>query len=182
MAIVLPQGRLNNATDKTVRDFVAEHARILAVVGLHGNTFKPHTGTKTSVLFCQKWNDDPEASPRLRCPKVDDYPVFFAVSQQGGKDTSGEYVYLTDDRGWRLYDLHDHPMVDHDLFNLRAYLADQLEQRLAVAKTVTQRQAIRDAHAAKLPFIPDRPGIADAFREWGQKQHFGFCFDNVGEA
>jgi len=26
-------------------------------------TFKPHTGTKISVLFVQKWNDDPKASP-----------------------------------------------------------------------------------------------------------------------
>ncbi|MFH1920507.1 MAG: N-6 DNA methylase [Planctomycetota bacterium] len=178
MAIVLPQGRLNNSTDKAVRDFIADHARILAVVGLHGNTFKPHTGTKTSILFLQKWNNDRSAPPRLRCPRVEDYPIFFATSQQGGKDTSGEYVYLADDKGRRLYDLHAHPMVDHDLFNLRAYLTDQLEQRLAVAKAAAQKQDIRNAHDAKLPFVPDRPGIADAFREWGRKQGFAFCFDD----
>lgn len=178
MAIVLPQGRLNNTTDKNIRDFVAQHARILAVVGLHGNMFKPHTGTKTSILFLQKWNDDPGASPRLRCPRVDDYPIFFAVSQHGGKDTSGEYVYLTDDKGSRLYDLHSHPMVNHDLFNLRTYVAKQLEQRLAAARTDAQRRPIRDAYAFKLPFVPDRPGIADAFREWGRKQGFAFCSDN----
>ena len=51
MAIVLPQGRLNNTNDEYIRKFIMELARILAVVGLHGNTFKPHTGTKTSVLF-----------------------------------------------------------------------------------------------------------------------------------
>jgi len=181
MAIVLPQGRMNNTTDKTIRDFIADHARILAVVGLHGNTFKPHTGTKTSILFVQKWNDDPDAPTALRCPKVDDYPVFFATSQQGGKDTSGEYVYLTNDKGRRLYDLHAHPMVDHDLYNLRNYLADQLEQCLSAAKTDTEQQTIRDAHAAKLPFVPDRLGIADAFREWGRKQGFGFCDDEGGE-
>ncbi len=157
MAIVLPQGRMNNTTDKIIRGFIADHARILSVVGLYGNTFKPHAGTKTSILFCQKWNDDPKAPPRLRCPKVDDYPIFFAVSQQGGKDTSGEYIYLTDDKSRRLYDLHAHPIVDHDLFNLRAYLADQLGQRLAVANTAARKQAIRDAHDAKLPFVPDRP-------------------------
>ena len=50
MAIVLPQGRFNNTTDKYIRAFIAERGRILAVVGLHGNTFKPHTGTKISVL------------------------------------------------------------------------------------------------------------------------------------
>ena len=163
MAIVLPQGRMNNTTDQNIRDFIAAHARILAVVGLHGNTFKPHTGTKTSIMFCQKWNDDPKAPLRLRCPTVADYLIFFAVSQRGGKDTSGEYVYLTDHKGRRLYDLYGHPMVDHDLFNLRAYLRNQLEQRLAVARDTAEKQAIRDAHDGKLPFVPDRPGIADAF-------------------
>ncbi|MEX1258126.1 MAG: N-6 DNA methylase [Gemmatimonadota bacterium] len=181
MAIVLPQGRLNNTTDKIIRDFIAHHARILAVVGLHVNTFKPHTGTKTSILFVQKWNDHPDAPPALRCPKAEDYPIFFATSQQGGKDTSGEYVYLTDDKGRRLYDLHAHPMVDHDLYNLRNYLADQLEQRLGAAKTGTEKQTIRDAHAAKLPFVPDRLGIADAFRDWGRNQGFGFCDDEGRE-
>ena len=63
MAIVLPQGRFNNTSDKYIRGFIAEHARILAVVGLDTNTFKPHTGTKTSVLFLQKWNDDPDQGP-----------------------------------------------------------------------------------------------------------------------
>jgi type I restriction enzyme M protein len=177
MAIVLPQGRLNNTTDRNIRDFIAEHARILAVVGLHGNTFKPHTGTKTSILFLQKWNDDPSAPPRLRCQKVDDYLIFFATSQQGGKDNSGEYIYLKDNKGRRLYDLHTHPMVDHDLYNLRSYLANQLEQRISVAHTAEQKQAVRDAYEARLPFVPDRSGIADAFREWGRKQGFAFCFD-----
>lgn len=57
MAIVLPQGRLNNTNDLPIRNFLFSKARILAVVGLHGNTFKPHTGTKTSVIFLQKYTD-----------------------------------------------------------------------------------------------------------------------------
>lgn len=56
-AIVLPQGRLNNTNDEYIRKFIMGKARILAVVGLHGNTFKPHTGTKTSVLFLQKYTE-----------------------------------------------------------------------------------------------------------------------------
>jgi len=32
-----------------------DKARILAVVGLNGNTFKRHTGTKTSIVFLQKY-------------------------------------------------------------------------------------------------------------------------------
>lgn len=53
MAVVLPQGVFNNSSDKFIRDFIAKKCRILAVVGLHGNTFKPHTGIKTSVLLCR---------------------------------------------------------------------------------------------------------------------------------
>jgi len=58
MAIVLPQGLLNNTNAEYIRRFVIDEARILAVVGLHVNSFKPHTGTKTSVLFLQKYTDE----------------------------------------------------------------------------------------------------------------------------
>ena len=91
MAVVLPQGRFNNASDKAVREFIAEHCRLLAVVGLHGNVFKPHTGTKTSVLFVQKWNDDPAEG--ALCPKKDDYPIFFATMREPSKDNSGDKIY-----------------------------------------------------------------------------------------
>ena len=90
-AVVLPQGPYNNATDKDLREYLAAHCRILAVVGLHGNAFKPHTGTKTSVLFVQKWNDDPTAEPL--CPKMDDYPIFFATMREPSKDSSGDKIY-----------------------------------------------------------------------------------------
>lgn len=68
MAIVLPQGLLNNTNAEYIRRFVIDEARILAVVGLHGNTFKPHTGTKTSVLFLQKYTD--EEKNRIQCIKA----------------------------------------------------------------------------------------------------------------
>lgn len=58
MAIVLPQGLLNNTSVEYIRRFIINEARILAVVGLHVNTFKPHTGTKTSVLFLRKYTNE----------------------------------------------------------------------------------------------------------------------------
>ena len=128
MAIVLPQGRLNNARDKRVREFVAERCRILAVVGLHPNTFKPHTGTKTSVLFVQKWNDDPAAGPL--CPKVDDYNIFFATQQLPSKDTSGERIYEDRD-GSHLRDSHGHWVVQHDLFNHEGLTQDGIAEAFA---------------------------------------------------
>jgi len=117
MAIVLPQGRLNNTSDKDIREFIADKARIIAVVGLHNNTFKPHSGTKTSVLFVQKWDDK-------LCPKKDNYPIFFAVSEKSGKDNSGEYVYVKNGDGKRRLDKYGHLIVDHDLHNHNKELPD----------------------------------------------------------
>ena len=57
-AIVLPQGKFNNSSLTFIREWILKKARLLAVVGLHPNTFKPHTGTKTSVLFLQKYTQD----------------------------------------------------------------------------------------------------------------------------
>ncbi len=110
MAIVLPQGRFNNSSDKYIRDFITERCRILAVVGLHGNVFKPHTGTKTSVLFVQKWDDE-------LCPRKDDYPIFFATMRTPSKDNSGEKIYCVDTEGKAILDKHNHLIVKHDLYN-----------------------------------------------------------------
>ena len=57
-AIVLPQGKFNNSSLAFIREWILKRARLLAVVGLHGNTFKPHTGTKTSVLVVQKYTKE----------------------------------------------------------------------------------------------------------------------------
>lgn len=108
MAIVLPQGRFNNTSDKQVREFIMDRARLIAVVGLDGNTFKPHTGTKTSVLFVQKWDD------KLN-PKCDDYPIFMAVSENSGKDNSGKEIWAVNENGERLLDEHNHLVQQHDL-------------------------------------------------------------------
>ena len=67
MAIVLPQSLLNSASAEYTRRFIIDKARILAVVGLHGNTFKPHTGIKTSILFLQKYtNEEKQKIQRIK--------------------------------------------------------------------------------------------------------------------
>lgn len=124
MAIVLPQGRFNNSSDKYIRDFIAERCRILAVVGLHGNTFKPHTGTKTSVLFVQKWDDE-------LCPKKDDYPIFFATQQKKGKDNSGDKIYVKLADGSNTLDSHGHLVVEHDLYNHENITGDGIAEAFA---------------------------------------------------
>jgi type I restriction enzyme M protein len=128
MAIVLPQGRFNNQSDWGIRQYIAQHARILAVVGLHGNSFKPHTGTKTSVLFVQKWHPD-------ICPQKTNYPIFFATQQLEGKNNSGDKLFwktdktgTTTDLDLALKDQNNHPIVYHDLFNTEGLTQDGIAE------------------------------------------------------
>ncbi|MEN9480148.1 MAG: hypothetical protein RLZZ298_1543 [Pseudomonadota bacterium] len=173
LALVLPQGRFNNSSDKRIREYMAEHCRILAVVGLHGNVFKPHTGTKTSVIFLQKWNDNPAAGDL--CRRVDDYPIFFATMREPSKDNSGDKIFVKQkdmaqwaadeattpencvaeavDRydvtprnlGEFVLDEHEHLVVKHDLFS----------------------HQLKDGKRT-----PD--GIAEAFIEFAKKEKLSF--------
>jgi len=114
-AIVLPQGNLNNLGTRALRSYIAGRARLIAVVGLHVNSFKPFTGTKTSVVFLQKWGGDAGEA-------LEDYPVFMATSQRSGKNNSGQYNFKTDDKGNQV-DEEGVPVteslrpaaIDHDL-------------------------------------------------------------------
>jgi len=160
MAIVLPQGRFNNSTDQYIREYIAKRCRILAVVGLHGNTFKPHTGTKTSVLFVQKWQND-KSQPHYN-PQVEDYPIFFATQTLEGKNSRGDKLYWTKDRKGTttdpklaLCDKYGHPIIYHDLFATMDYDWD------AKAKKNVPRQ-----------LTPD--GIAEAFAEFAKKEKLDF--------
>lgn len=84
--------------------------------------FKPHTGTKTSVLFVQKWDDK-------LCPKKDDYPIFFATMQKPSKDSSGDKIYVKDPAtGENKLDSHGHLIVDHDLYNHEGLTQDGIAE------------------------------------------------------
>lgn len=74
----------------------------------------------------QKWNDDKKAGPL--CKKVDDYPIFFAVSERPGKNNSGDYVHIKNGEGKLKLDHNGHFIVDHDLHNHDGELPDGIAE------------------------------------------------------
>lgn len=162
MAVVLPQGRFNNSSDKQIREFIAEHCRILGVVGLHGNVFKPHTGTKTSVLLVQKWDDK-------LCPKVEDYPIFFATMQESSKDNSGEKIFVRK---------KDFPKSAKKEANV-SMASEPIDHYEATPQTL--EEYLLDTHGHLIVkhdlFNHDgltKDGIAEAFAEFGKKEQLSF--------
>lgn len=133
LAVVLPQGIFNNTSEEYIRKHIMQKARILAVVGLHGNSFKPHTGTKTSVIFLQKWNaNDLDAGGN---PKVANYPIFFASSKQSFKNNSGDYIFEKDANGNIVKDTDGNPKYLSDLDEItEAFVAWGEEQELSFLK------------------------------------------------
>jgi type I restriction enzyme M protein len=97
---------------------------------LQGNMFKPFTGTKTSVLFLQKWQDDGE---RI---SAGDYRIFFATNQKSGKDNSGEYIWLDKETNERVHDIAgkvigEQLTLNHDLHEIvGAFKVFAKEERL----------------------------------------------------
>lgn len=91
LAMVLRHNRFDHPDYQEFRDFLVTQARILAVVGLDDYTFRPGHIRKCSVLFLQKWNDDPAAGPL--CPHAADYPVFFAQQKREGTNVQGDRQY-----------------------------------------------------------------------------------------
>lgn len=170
MAVVLPQGRFNNSSDKQIREYIAERCRILGVVGLHGNVFKPHTGTKTSVLLVQKWNDDPKMG--ALCPKVDDYPIFFATMQEPSKDNSGEKIYVKK---------KDYPQNSKKISNAKSVdeVAEPVDHYDELPQNLDEYQLDYHGHLIVKHdlFNHDgmtQDGIAEAFIQFAKKEQLSF--------
>lgn len=97
MAIVLPNGILENKTLSYVREFIMNETKILGIVSLPSKTFIPHgTGVKTSILFVQKLDEG-----ILKSEKESDYPIFFSIIENVGYagNKNGTAIYKEDING-----------------------------------------------------------------------------------
>ncbi len=103
MAIVLPDGLLQNISNSHIRFWIRSQAKVLGVVSIPQEAFVPYgTGIKTSLLLLQKL---PATADR----------VFMARIQRIGYDVKGQPVYKRDDNGKLIRTPAGLPVIDDDI-------------------------------------------------------------------
>lgn len=103
MAIVVPDAILGapGVEYACVREWIIQHCKIIASIDLHPDTFQPHNGTQTSVLFLQKKTQE-EIDGELRTHRMKNYNVFFAMVDKIGHDKRGNDIFKRDKEGNEL--------------------------------------------------------------------------------
>ena len=105
MAIVLPEGLLQNISSGHVRFWIRTQANVLGVVSIPQEAFVPYgTGIKTSLMLLQKHPSDKQH-----------HACFMARMQKVGYDVKGQVTYKRDGAGKLLRDTSVACIVDDDV-------------------------------------------------------------------
>lgn len=87
LAIVLPNGLLNNPGLAFFRNRILAQAQLLAVVDMHRDLFQPRNDTQTSMVLLRKWAIGESEMTH------GDYPVFMAIADSVGHNKRGVTVH-----------------------------------------------------------------------------------------
>ncbi|MGC4855909.1 N-6 DNA methylase [Micromonospora sp. DT4] len=96
MAMVIPNGILNNPGLEYVRQWLLENTQILAVVDMHRDLFQPKNDTQTSMVLLRRLSGDEAAAAQ---ESGLDYPIFMAVGEKIGHDKRGNVIYRRTETG-----------------------------------------------------------------------------------
>jgi len=104
MAVVLPDGLLQNVSSGYVRAWLKTKAEVAAVISIPQEAFVPYgTGIKTSLVLLRKF---PVAHP---------LPCFMARINKMGYDVKGQPIFQRDKMGRMLSANDGTPLVDDDI-------------------------------------------------------------------
>lgn len=143
MAIVLPNGILNNPALGYVRHWILRNAQVIAVVDMARELFQPKNDTQTSMVLLRRLSpEERTAAAKKRL----NYPVFMAVTEKIGHDKRGNTIYR------RLPTGEDMLVERRDaIIHVDPKTGDHRTEERAIRERVVDDEL---------------PEAADAFREW----------------
>lgn len=90
MAMVIPNGILNNPSLAYVRQWLLTKVQLLAVVDMHRDLFQPGNDTQTSMVVMRRLTAREE---EIAQQSGLDYPIFMAIADKIGHDKRGNTLY-----------------------------------------------------------------------------------------
>lgn len=96
MAMVVPNGILNNPALGYVRQWLLMNTQVLAVVDMARELFQPKNDTQTSMLLVRRLTPKER---QLAMARRLHYPVFMAIAEAVGHDKRGKTVYRRTPQG-----------------------------------------------------------------------------------
>lgn len=144
MAMVIPNGILNNVSLAYVRQWLMDNTQIIAVVDMQRDLFQPRNDTQTSMVILRRLSDEEIA-------RTPDYPIFFAVTKRIGHDKRGNTVWLRDETG-----------------------QDILAERRSQVRLVIEGREVQREIVEKVPVVDDDlTRVPSVFKKWAHKNHIG---------
>lgn len=146
MAMVIPNGILNNPSLEYVRSWLLTNAQLIAVVDMQRDLFQPKNDTQTSMVLIRRFSKEEKALAESRNI---DYPVFMAVAEKIGHDKRGATIYKRDAEGNEI-------------------LSDVNNQEEAI-DPVTGKTVVYSAGTKDRVVDDEMPDVVTAFKKWREE-------------
>ncbi|QMA44282.1 N-6 DNA methylase [Citrobacter freundii] len=126
IGIVMPKSFLDTKTYLPARSILLKNYKLLSVIICNKNTFQPHTGVRTCILFIEK----PEKQTKYAKP----YPIYMALSRKIGQDSEGVPIFKFDSNN-KQTELLDEDLSDilNDWTKFKANELTESEYRFSVS-------------------------------------------------
>lgn len=143
MAMVIPNGILNNPALGYVRHWLMTNTQVLAVVDMARELFQPKNDTQTSMVLVRRLSD--EEAVRAKADGLD-YPIFMAVTEHIGHDKRGNVLFRRDAAG-------DDVMVERT-------------ETVREIDPATGDEVLRDVTVRERLIDDELPEVAVSYRRW----------------
>ncbi len=143
MAMVIPNGILNNPSLEYVRYWLLKNVQVLAVVDMQRDLFQPGNDTQTSMVFMRRFDKNEKAQAEK---ENINYPIFMAVAEKIGHDKRGTVIYKKDSDGKEI--------ISHGI-NAEEIL-DPVSGQTIIIDSGTDDRVVDD----------DMPEVVQAYRKW----------------
>ena len=147
MAMVIPNGILNNPSLAYVRQWLLTKVQLLAVVDMHRDLFQPGNDTQTSMVIMRRLSATEESIAKRSGL---DYPIFMAIAEKIGHDKRGNTIYRRNKDG-------------SDILVTRKETVHEID-------CDTGNEVVRTIDITDRLVDDELDEVADAFLEWLEEQ------------